>query len=204
VEPGDPSRGRPYRLLTRVVDVPDRRGRRRRVRDRPAQTPLHGIWDVQEVTRDGVAVPLLITDRNLWRRLVLPWAGPDGGDAGVDVRRGHTMPLPDRYSGHDVDHPAHAGIDRYGFRAADAAAASAHVLQVHTRTRGRALVDEHRPTGAARCDSPAAVRPFHVPAVDPKVRLAMVAEHRAKTVICRSKTPRAWSRTVRSSLSVWH
>jgi hypothetical protein len=45
----------------------------------PAQTPLHGIWDVQEVTRDGVAVPLLITDRNLWRRLVLPWAGPDGG-----------------------------------------------------------------------------------------------------------------------------
>lgn len=45
----------------------------------PAQTPLHGIWDVEEVTRDGVAVPLLITDGSLWRRLVLPWAGTQGG-----------------------------------------------------------------------------------------------------------------------------
>lgn len=45
----------------------------------PAQTPLHGIWDVEEVTRDGVAVPLLITDRSLWKRLALPWAGTDAG-----------------------------------------------------------------------------------------------------------------------------
>jgi hypothetical protein len=45
----------------------------------PARAPLHGIWDVEEVTRDGVAVPLLITDRGLWRRLVLPWEGTDGG-----------------------------------------------------------------------------------------------------------------------------
>jgi hypothetical protein len=45
----------------------------------PAQTPLHGIWDVEEVTRDGVVVPLVITDRSLWKRLALPWAGTDGG-----------------------------------------------------------------------------------------------------------------------------
>ena len=45
----------------------------------PAQTPLHGIWDVEEVSRAGEDVPLLITDQSLWRRLVLPWGGTDGG-----------------------------------------------------------------------------------------------------------------------------
>jgi hypothetical protein len=45
----------------------------------PAQTPLHGIWDVEQVTRAGVDLPLLVTDRTLWRRLVLPWGGPTQG-----------------------------------------------------------------------------------------------------------------------------
>lgn len=45
----------------------------------PAQTPLHGIWDVEEVVQAGVPVPLLITDRSLWRRLVLPWGGTEAG-----------------------------------------------------------------------------------------------------------------------------
>lgn len=45
----------------------------------PAQTPLHGIWDVEQVSRAGESVPMLITDQGMWRRLVLPWQGTDGG-----------------------------------------------------------------------------------------------------------------------------
>jgi hypothetical protein len=45
----------------------------------PTHTPLHGIWDVEAVSRDGVDQPLLITERSLWRRLVLPWGGTDAG-----------------------------------------------------------------------------------------------------------------------------
>ena len=43
------------------------------------QTPLHGIWDVEEITRAGIPVPLVITDASLWRRLVLPWSGTNAG-----------------------------------------------------------------------------------------------------------------------------
>ena len=35
------------------------------------QTPLYGIWDVEDVSRGGVPVPLLATDTTLWRRLVV-------------------------------------------------------------------------------------------------------------------------------------
>ena len=43
-------------------------------RDIP-QTPLHGIWDVEAVARDGTPVALRIDDPLLWRRLVLPFKG---------------------------------------------------------------------------------------------------------------------------------
>jgi hypothetical protein len=35
------------------------------------RTPIYGIWNVEETTRNGVAVPLLWTDTTLWRRLVV-------------------------------------------------------------------------------------------------------------------------------------
>ena len=35
------------------------------------QTPLYGIWDVEEVSRNGNAVPLLWPNTSLWRRLVV-------------------------------------------------------------------------------------------------------------------------------------
>jgi len=43
------------------------------------QTPLHGIWDVEEISRNGVSVPLLVTDDTLWRRLIFPWSGTRAG-----------------------------------------------------------------------------------------------------------------------------
>jgi hypothetical protein len=42
------------------------------------QTALHGIWDVEEITQSGTLVPLLITDKTLWRRLTLAWSGNEG------------------------------------------------------------------------------------------------------------------------------
>jgi hypothetical protein len=44
-----------------------------------ARSPLHGIWDVETITRNGVAVPLVITDETMWRRLVFPWEGATAG-----------------------------------------------------------------------------------------------------------------------------
>ena len=38
---------------------------------RLGKTPLYGIWDVDELTVDGVARPPLTTDRTRWRRLVV-------------------------------------------------------------------------------------------------------------------------------------
>jgi len=40
-------------------------------KDRDRQTSLYGVWDVEEVSRNGVSVPLLLTDSTLWRRLVV-------------------------------------------------------------------------------------------------------------------------------------
>jgi hypothetical protein len=34
------------------------------------RTPLSGIWDVEQITRDGTDVPLVITNPELWRRFV--------------------------------------------------------------------------------------------------------------------------------------
>ena len=53
------------------------RGAQRTVDDNRAirETPLHGIWDVEQVTRNGTPVPLLVTDSTLWRRLVFPFKG---------------------------------------------------------------------------------------------------------------------------------
>lgn len=34
-------------------------------------TPLYGIWNVEGIARNGVAVPLLWTDTTLWRRVVI-------------------------------------------------------------------------------------------------------------------------------------
>ena len=39
------------------------------------QTLLHGIWDVEAVSRNEASVPLLITDDELWRRVVFPSGG---------------------------------------------------------------------------------------------------------------------------------
>ena len=39
------------------------------------QTPLYGIWDVEEMTKNGSSVPLLITDETLWRRLIVQSRG---------------------------------------------------------------------------------------------------------------------------------
>jgi hypothetical protein len=39
------------------------------------QSPLHGVWDVVQVVRAGTAVPLLLSDSTLWRRVVFPWEG---------------------------------------------------------------------------------------------------------------------------------
>lgn len=38
---------------------------------RARQAPLYGIWEVEEISRNGVSVPLLGTDVTLWRRLVV-------------------------------------------------------------------------------------------------------------------------------------
>jgi hypothetical protein len=35
-----------------------------------ASEPFYGVWVVEEMTRGGVAVPLLVTDDTLWRRLI--------------------------------------------------------------------------------------------------------------------------------------
>jgi hypothetical protein len=40
-----------------------------------ASTPLHGIWDVETVERNGKRVALTIDDDRLWRRLVFPFRG---------------------------------------------------------------------------------------------------------------------------------
>ncbi len=34
------------------------------------KSPLYGIWDVEEFTRDGQTVPPLLTDKTRWRRFV--------------------------------------------------------------------------------------------------------------------------------------
>lgn len=34
------------------------------------KSPLYGIWDVEELTRDGQTIPPLLTDRTRWRRFV--------------------------------------------------------------------------------------------------------------------------------------
>ena len=39
--------------------------------ERDRETPLYGIWEVEETARNGVPVPLLWTDATLWRRLVV-------------------------------------------------------------------------------------------------------------------------------------
>ena len=39
------------------------------------QQRLYGAWEVEELTVDGVARPLLITDETLWRRLAFDWPG---------------------------------------------------------------------------------------------------------------------------------
>jgi hypothetical protein len=36
---------------------------------------LYGIWEVEELTVDGVVQPLLATDETLWRRLIFEWPG---------------------------------------------------------------------------------------------------------------------------------
>ena len=36
-----------------------------------ASSPFYGVWTVQETIRDGVAVPLLLSDETLWRRLIV-------------------------------------------------------------------------------------------------------------------------------------
>jgi hypothetical protein len=59
------------------------------------QTPLYGIWEVEEMSRNGVSVPLLVTDLTLWRRLVV-----QSTDAAVIVPMSdspHPMPAAGRY-----------------------------------------------------------------------------------------------------------
>jgi len=33
---------------------------------------FHGVWEIESMQRDGSDVPLLVTDRSLWRRIVFP------------------------------------------------------------------------------------------------------------------------------------
>ncbi len=40
-----------------------------------ASQPLHGIWDVEQVSRNGTVLPLVIDDASLWRRIVFPFIG---------------------------------------------------------------------------------------------------------------------------------
>jgi len=40
-----------------------------------AKSPVYGIWEVEEFTRDGVALPPLLTDTMRWRRLVADFPG---------------------------------------------------------------------------------------------------------------------------------
>lgn len=39
-----------------------------------AKAPFHGIWEVQEIDRNGTVVAPLATDTTTWRRVVFPWA----------------------------------------------------------------------------------------------------------------------------------
>ena len=40
-----------------------------------AQAPLHGIWDIEEATRNGTPVPLMMSDDTVWTRIVFPLQG---------------------------------------------------------------------------------------------------------------------------------
>ena len=68
--PNGPCGRRSPRRLDRLDDVtglPKRIARKNRARQANA---ILGIWDVEEMTKNGTSVPLLITDATLWRRLV--------------------------------------------------------------------------------------------------------------------------------------
>jgi hypothetical protein len=40
-----------------------------------AKPPLYGVWTVDEMTRDGVLLPPLLSDQDRWRRVVVQWPG---------------------------------------------------------------------------------------------------------------------------------